>query len=89
MGNGQSTGGQGSDQREETVESSGTAMKAACAVGAVAATGVALIYGLSSAAQSDNKEMMKAPGGNGELIAREPFEKDPKGYFQELRRKGK
>ena len=88
MGNGESSGGQGSDQREETVESSDTAMKAACALGAVA-TGAALIYGLSSAAQSDDEKMMKPPGGNGELIPRATFEKDPKSYFQDLRRKGK
>ena len=89
MGNGESTGGQGSEQRERTAESSGTAMKAACAVGAAVATGAALIYSLSSAAQSDDEKMMKPPGGNGELIPRATFEKDPKSYFQDLRRKGK
>ena len=88
MGNGESSGGQGSDQREETVESSDTAMKAACALGAVA-TGAALIYGLSSAAQSDNEKTMKAPGRNREFIARDTFEEDPKSYFRALHGKGK
>ena len=38
--------------------------------------------------QSDKEKVMKAPGRNEELIAREPFENDPKGYFHGLRGKG-
>ena len=92
MGSSESKEGQGSDQREESAESSDTALKAACAAGAVAA-GAALIWGLSGAGQSESgsevmSKLMKAPGRKGELIVRELFEKDPKAYFRGLHGKG-
>ncbi|CAH8308109.1 unnamed protein product [Eruca vesicaria subsp. sativa] len=30
---------------------------------------------------------MKAPGGNGRRISRDSFQKNPKGYFRDLRKK--
>ncbi|KAB2614899.1 hypothetical protein D8674_021487 [Pyrus ussuriensis x Pyrus communis] len=60
------------------------------AIAAGAAAGIGLLaWGLSALASSageEKKKMMKAPGKD-EIIEREEFERDPKGYFKDLRNK--
>jgi hypothetical protein len=67
----------------------GTKVAAAAVTGIGLLAGAAAAVSLLSGSETDetNRKEMKAPGKNNEVIYRDDFEKDPKTYFQNLRKK--
>lgn len=80
------------DNKDESSTFYDTAKKVVCVAGAVAAfAGLAFLALASSSEETSSEEtsseekMMKAPGGNGNMIPRKPFEDNPKDFFAQQR----
>ncbi|CAK9142451.1 unnamed protein product [Ilex paraguariensis] len=77
--------------RETDPEMSGIAMVVGAVAGiALAGWGIAKLFSGSSESETEtstNRDTMKPPGGDGGIIYRDDFEKDPRTYFRELRNK--
>ena len=91
MGCNGSTSTAGSSRSTETEEkvSYGTKVAAAAVTGIGLLAGAAAAVSLLSGSETDetNRKKMKAPGKNNEVICRDDFTSDPKGYFKKLRKK--
>ncbi|KAG0458441.1 hypothetical protein HPP92_023598 [Vanilla planifolia] len=81
-------GNSGKKEEEDAGKvSTGTAVAVAGAAGLLL-WGASLLFSPSSSSSSSSSskpKMMKAPGRKGQYIQREPFVKNPKDYFRQLR----
>ena len=75
--------GEGSNTKKKAA----TAVAAGIGLAALALGIAALAWGSVSdePEPQDDRKKMKAPGRNGELIYKDDFQRDPSGYFRQLR----
>ncbi|KAB1207126.1 hypothetical protein CJ030_MR7G011447 [Morella rubra] len=88
MGSGESTLNNNDSTRPEDNASRSRVASAVAAASVLAATCGAIAL-MSGSETTTNKKTMKAPGGNGAIMNRDDFEKDPKGYFSANRDRNK